>query len=34
MHREKADNGKNLFEHKMERRWAEIWPLGFVPDPV
>ena len=34
MWKEKTENGHNLFQHKMKRRWAEIWPLGFIPEPV
>ena len=34
MHGEKADNGQNLFEQKMKRKRAEIWPLGYVLMPV
>ncbi|MBU0673268.1 MAG: hypothetical protein KJ950_01340 [Proteobacteria bacterium] len=34
MFKETTNSGKNLFEHKMRKRWSEIWPLGYVPEPV
>lgn len=34
MWEEKAESDHKLFQHKMKRGWAEIWPLGFIPEPV
>jgi len=30
--KEKTIAGKNLFEHKVKKRFADIWPMGFVPN--
>jgi len=30
--KEKTIAGKNLFEHKMKKRFADIWPMGFIPN--
>ncbi|MBU0484830.1 MAG: hypothetical protein KKB30_09990 [Proteobacteria bacterium] len=32
--KEKTDTGKCLFQHKMKKRWSEVWPLGYIPQPV
>lgn len=29
----KDKHGRREFVHKMEKRWAEIWPMGFEPKP-
>jgi hypothetical protein len=31
LHKEKTIAGKNLFDHKMKLRFANIWPMGFQP---
>lgn len=32
MFKEKTAAGKNLFIHKMRRRWADVWPMGYEPN--
>ncbi|MBU0730207.1 MAG: hypothetical protein KKA70_10725 [Proteobacteria bacterium] len=34
MWKEETERGQNLFIHKMKKRWAEIWPVGYQPQPV